>query len=141
MGKVRIHLLAALFLCGLFIGCAPGHGRFDPKTGIYSTEQAGDPVVINAQKTRALALETFDLLFQVEFQNRDNLWKTSHEIKAFVDVVRRDGNQWLDDLTAMIRSYQVNRTEDNKVKLDGGLKIVTDALTTAQKYIAQAKNK
>ncbi len=51
-------------------GCAAGHGRWDPNTQTYSNDVEGDPVVVNAQKARATALNAFATYFKIEKENR-----------------------------------------------------------------------
>lgn len=142
MKKYLLSLLAAVALCGLFLGCegcntAPG--RYDPTTHTYDTNAPSDPIVVTAQKTRAQALDTFDLLWATEFQFRDQLYKLNPEIKKVTDYTRANAKSWLDALTADILAYQTNRTPDNKIKLDGAIKILEQAIGQAKDFVAQAQ--
>lgn len=141
--KVQTILSCLLLSCSLAFfascqsGCRTGSGRFNPTTGQYDTNAPADQIVVTAQSVRQTALDTFELVSQTEAQLRDTLWKVSPDIKHSVDHIRTHGIEWINSLTAMTDAYQSNRTEENKVKLDGAIAMLQAAIAEAQGYIAQ----
>ena len=52
--------MLALSLISAPVACKTGQGQYNPTTGIYDPGKPGDPFVVNAQRTRGIALEAFD---------------------------------------------------------------------------------
>lgn len=129
----------ALALALFTSGCGTTTGRYDAPTATYDPNAAADPVVVTAQQTRAQALDTFDLLWTTERAFRAELWKKSPEIKRWTDYTRKNAGQWIDDLSEQIHVYQMNRTDANKMRLQGVIEILKQAITQAGEYIATAK--
>lgn len=141
--KVRLNILALALCLGIFAigcesGCRTGSGRYDPATGQYDTNAPADPVVVTAQQVRANALNAFDLLWTTEKQFRKEAWQLSPKIKEYTDFTRGNAKQWLDDLTESISTYQLARTDENKLKLEGVIKILQNVTAQARDYAAQA---
>lgn len=140
--KKFFNLLILALCMGLLIGCESGcktgQGRYDATTGVYDTNAPADPVVVTAQNVRAQALNAFDTLWLVEYQFQQEAWNLSPQIKRYADYTRANAKLWLDDLTKAINTYQLARTAENKLRLDGVIKILTEATQEARKYAAQA---
>lgn len=136
--KLKINLLAVALCFGLLIGCESGcktgQGRWEPSTQTYNTNAPADPVVVTAQNLRSQALNAFDFLWLAEMQFEKEAWNLSPKIKEYADYTRANSEKWLDDLTKAINTYQLARTPENKLKLDGVLKILETAIAESQKY-------
>ena len=136
---LTVLLLTATLATASFTGCTTGHGRWDPTTQTYSTEQAGDPIVVNAQKVRATALNVFATYFKIERENRAKLWKVNHEFKHVADNLRTNGRAYIDALTASIAEYQKLRSAENKLSIDNAITLVTSMTSKAAALAAKAK--
>jgi hypothetical protein len=99
---------------------------------------SGDPVVVNAEKTTALATDSFDSFLKFEYDNRAALQKASPQIKAYADVIRKNGQMWLQSARIMTRAYKNNRSADNKANLQTALAVITNAITQIQQYTSSA---
>lgn len=97
-----------------------------------------DPVVVNAERTTALAKDTFDTLLHVEFDNRAALGQVSPEIHRYAEVVRRNGTNWLQSARVLTQSYKLNRTPENKASLQTAIAVLQTAMTESNKYLAQS---
>ncbi len=127
--------LIAFSGCG---GCASGKGQLNPATGVYSTDVAADTVVVTAEKLRETALIVFDMAMKTEHENEAALRTLDPRIHESVELIRRDGSKWLDDLTAAKAAYQSARTSDNMSKLHSAFAVLTSALASASREIAAA---
>jgi hypothetical protein len=76
-----------------------------------------DPVVVNAERTTALAADTFDTFLHVEYNNRAQLAAISPAIHTYAEVLRRNGQTWLQTARALTKTYEANRTAQNKASL------------------------
>lgn len=134
---LAIAVLALLPLCAtLDTGCA-GKGQLNPTTGTYDTNAPADPIVVNAQRVRAVALEVFDGFMKAEKEN-DAKWRAVNPaIHAAAEEIRRNGKTWLEDLTKATTAYQSNRTADGKSRLNRALAVVLSATSSAQEYLAK----
>jgi hypothetical protein len=124
--KLR-NLRATISVILLFLGlsCAsvsPGH----------------DPVVVNAERTTALALEVFDSFLKWEFDNRTAL-AVVPDVRRVADVIRRDGIGWLESARRLTVAYKANRTEENKAALNTGVAVLRVAVQEASGYLAKYK--
>jgi hypothetical protein len=121
--------------CG---GCAAGKGQLDPKTGIYSPDVAADTVVVTAEKLRETALIVFDAAMKAERDNEAALKAIDPKIHEAIELIRREGKGWLNDLTAAKVAYQSARTPENANKLQSAMAAVTSALASASRHLATA---
>lgn len=102
--------------------------------GCASIEKGQDAVVVNAERTTALALEVFDAFLQWEFENRAAL-AVVPEIRKTADTIRRGGITWLQSARAMTKAYKANRTPENKANLETALEVLRAAVREAQSYL------
>jgi len=147
MTKVRYWLLN---LCGILSvsisliffagcgGCAAGKGTLTPATGVYDATAAADVAVVSAQNIREVAMGVFDSFMQVEKSNAAALLALSPKIHETAELVRRDGQKYLDALTAATTAYQNARTPENASKLKSALAAVNSLLISATKQLAEA---
>lgn len=122
-------IVAALFSVAIFLtqsgcnGVAPGH----------------DPILVRAEQTTQIALETFDSFLKWEYDNRQALSKTP-EIKKLADGIRASGISWLKSAREMTEAYRLNRTPEAKADLETALAVLSSALNEAKVYL-RAKNR
>lgn len=102
--------------------------------GCSSIAPGNDPVVVNAERTTRLALETFDLFVKWEYDNRAVLAKVP-EIRQAADQIRRDGPSWLSSARVLTRAYKDSRTAENKADLETALVVLRAALERARLYL------
>ena len=100
------------------------------------TSCATDPVV-NAEKTTAVANDTFDAFVHLERNNEAYLKTVSPQIHNYANIVRRNGVQWLQSARALTIAYENNRTSQNKANLDTALAVLNTAIVQSQQYIVQ----
>jgi len=100
------------------------------------TPGGGDPVVINAEKTTALAVDTFDSFLQYEYNNRAALESVSPAIHEYANYVRANGQKWLQTARSMTQAYKHNRDENNKANLTTAISTLQEAVNQISKYMA-----
>lgn len=133
-------LLALCLPLILLAGCATGPGQYTPRTNTYDAQAPADTLVVTCEKVRATALDTFDAIMQWEYANREALQRINPQIHEFAENIRRNGRAWLDDLTALKRSYQDARTPDNASRLNAALAALNSAIASASRYLATNPN-
>lgn len=132
-------LAAALSTLPLFqTGCGTSQGRYDRPSMTYQTNVQADVVVVTAEQVRSQALDTLGLLWSVERQFRSEAWKLSPEIKKYADYTRAHAKEWLNSLTTLRNQYQLDRTPENKIKLEGAMDLLRKIADEAQLYITKA---
>jgi hypothetical protein len=93
-----------------------------------------DAVVVNAERTTQLAVDTFDVFLKWEHDNRTTL-SSVPEIRKVADQIRDDGESWLTTARAMTRAYKENRTPENKANLQTAVAVLRTALDKARLYL------
>jgi hypothetical protein len=99
-----------------------------------------DPVVVNAERTTALAVDTFDTFLHLEYNNRAQLAAISPEIHKYAETIRRNGQTWLQTARTLTQAYKTNGTAQNKASLETAIAVLAAAISDSQKYIAQAQS-
>lgn len=124
MKKFLLVLLIAL--PALFVsGCAsilPGH----------------DPIVVNAERTIGVALDTFDVFLKLEYDNHEALKGVSPAIYESAQYIRKNGKRWIKSATDLTRTYKRNRSPENKVSLITAISVLQSAVREAEGYIAKS---
>ncbi len=131
--------VAAVTFC-VFSGCGgcAGKGQLTPATGQYDSQAAADVVVVSAQTVRETALGEFAAFMRIEKTNEAELKKLNPRIHEAAELVRRDGQKYLDTLTAATTAYQNARTPDNASKLKSALADVNSLLSSATQQLTEA---
>src|SRR5688572_9560710 len=86
-------------------------------TGCSSILPGNDPVVVNAERTTAIALDTFDTFLKFEYENKESLEKISKDIHKVAETIRKNGKDWLVSARTLTVSYKKNRSPENKFQL------------------------
>ncbi len=104
-----------------------------------------DPVVVNAERSTQLALDTFNTIEKLEFDTYSALKQadpaTATKVRTFVNVLRAKSPQWLSSARTLTMAYKENRTAENKASLETAIAVLTSATSTANTYIADIKGK
>lgn len=103
-------------------------------SGCASIAPGNDAVVVNAERTTVLALDTFDLFLRWEFENRDAL-SAMPEIKQAADYVRTHAPAWLGTARDLTKAYKESRTPENKANLQTITALLRRAVANAQQYM------
>jgi hypothetical protein len=117
----HLKTMPALFAVILMAGCA-------------QIQPDNDPVIVNAERTTIIALETFDTFLQWEYENRLTLLAVP-EIKRTADRIRVDGQQWLETARTMTKAYKETRADADKNNLLAAVAILRTALVEATRYL------
>lgn len=102
--------------------------------GCATIEPGNDKLVVQAERTTKLALETFDTLLKWEYDNREVL-SPIPEIRASADRIRERGPGWLKTARTLTKAYKENRTDENKAALETWVALLRAAIKEAQGYL------
>jgi hypothetical protein len=116
--KRSLSLLPLLLLLASCAAIAPG----------------SDPVLVNAERTTAVAIDAVDTYLQWEFDNRETL-SAIPEIRETADYLRRNAPTWFETAREITKSYKVNRTEYNRANLNTAMNVLNRAIIQAQRYL------
>ncbi len=103
-------------------------------TGCSSIAPGNDALVVNAERTTTLAVDTFDLFVKWEFDNRSVLSKVP-EIRKAADHIRTNGPTWLATARNLTKAYKANRILQNKANLETAITVLRTALAEARTYL------
>jgi len=103
-------------------------------TGCVTIEPGNDKLVVQAERTTKLALETFDTFLKWEYDNREVL-SPIPEIRASSDRIRTNGPGWLRTARTLTQAYKENRTDENKAALETWVALLRAAIGEAQNYL------
>lgn len=102
-------------------------------------DPSADSIVVRAEQTRDVAVATFDAFLQLEYENRELLWKVDPGIKHAADYIRLNERGWIKSLTVVIQSYKANRSAENRASLSTWLATVEEALRQAQEHLTRSE--
>lgn len=97
-----------------------------------------DPIVVNAEKTLAVARDTFRFIAHEERKNEALFAKVSPSVHDFVQHIRTDGVKWLRTAEAMKTAYKSNRSPENQRNLVTAVSTVSEALNQSKQYLSMA---
>jgi hypothetical protein len=117
--------LPLLALLVLLAGCA----KLDP-SGPYH----GDRVLYNADNAIVTANAVFVSFMKWEYDNRETLAKWP-EIRKTADRVRANNRDWLETAIKARNNYKVIRNTTTENALTDAVKVLTDTIIDAQKYL------
>lgn len=139
-------ITVALLIAVLATGCAKDATTavstppisVSPATGTPTPAPAADPIVVNAEKTLAVANHTFDLIVHLERENQAAFAKASPAIHPFVENIRRNGLGWIRTANDLKQAYKHNRDAQSKANLLTALATVSNATNSAKDYLVAA---
>ena len=103
--------------------------------GCAAIAPGSDPVVVRAEQTTAIALDTFDLFLAIERQQESALLKVNPRIHEFAELLRREAPQWFSTARALTASYKRHRTETSKANVGTIVSLLLTSIAEAQRYI------
>ena len=95
----------------------------------------GDPIVVNAEKTTQIALDSFDSFLKYEYENRAALESVNPQIHQYANYVRENAQKWLQSARSMTQAYKYNRNETNKANLQTAIAVLQAAVTQVGIYM------
>lgn len=105
-----------------------------------TVDQGADPIVVNAERITATAVDTFDVFLKYEYEQRATLERLNPAIHKYSNTLRRNGQQWLQSARSLTQAYKYNRTEQNKANLQTAISVLSEAITQVGVYMTQAKS-
>lgn len=121
--RVPLAAFAALPLAVVLLG-----------SGCSAIAPGNDALVVNAERTTTLAVDTFDLFVKWEHDNRAVLAKVP-QIRKAADRIRTQAPTWLSTARSMTKAYKANRTLENKANLETAITLLRTALAEARVYL------
>jgi hypothetical protein len=122
--KNAMMLLPMLLLLGCQTNLVPD--------GIYD----GDVALYRAESTIVSSYELMDNFLLWEYENRASM-ASMPEVKEAADVIRANGEEWIDTAIALVEAYKLNPTKENQINLNQAVAVIQTALTEAAKYMNQ----
>jgi hypothetical protein len=120
-------VLAALLILAAFSG----------QGGCSGIQPGNDPVVVDAEKTTSIAVETLNTFFKLEFDNQALILERAPAIHTYANYARRNSPQWIASARALTITYKTNRTPENKANLETALAVLSEAIAQVSKYTTQ----
>jgi hypothetical protein len=137
--KKILPILAAVLIGLSFQGGCAFSGSSDGTTQPAVYADSHDQIVIKSEQAQQIAASTFDLLDDLEYKNRDLLASTSPvigaQLRAYTDVIRRNGIGYIKTLRDITRAYKHNRSAENKASVSSALAVVQEAINQSRQYI------
>ncbi len=134
-GPTLRNLMMVVLLPAIALGALTGGAL--SLTSCATVQPGADPVVVNAERTTALAVDTFDTFLQFEYTNRAGVAAVAPAAHDYAEVIRRNGQAWLQNARALTRAYKLNRTPENKASLQTAIAVLQSAITISQQYLSK----
>ncbi len=96
----------------------------------------GDPVAVRTQQAMSLAFDTMDAFVRFEHANNSK-GELGPEIRNVAEKIRAGAPRWMASANIMLRTYQANRTPENKANLMTALAVLQAGAAEATKYLAK----
>ncbi len=117
----------SFFLCLSLASCALAPTLSGCKAPTAATV-SGDPVVVNSEKTIAIAFEAIDTFLKWE---KENSATVSPDVHAAAQAIRSKAPDQFRNARAVLRAYKQNRTPEQKALLDTWLATLTELARVA----------
>lgn len=118
--KIALLLISLCFAPMVFLtGCQTPTGQ---------TQSSGDPIVVNAEKTIAIAFDVVDAFLLWEYTNRAAV---SPDVRQVADRLREKGPDAFRNARSVLRAYKTNRSPEQKALLDTWLATVLELAKVA----------
>jgi uncharacterized lipoprotein len=105
--------------------------------GCATVAPTADPVLVRAQQSYATAVNTCDLLFNIELDNRTLIESKLPGTHATVDKIKTQAKTYLPKLLSAIDTYAAAKTAANASTLTAVLAVVEAFLASAQDLITK----
>jgi len=108
--------------------------------GCASYPAGNDPVVVNAEKTTAIAVETINTFLKIEREDQDLIKSKLPQAHTYANYVRVHALQWISTARSMTASYKNNRTAENKANLTTAVAVLAQAVIQIGTYTNQIRS-
>jgi len=105
--------------------------------GCAATQQGNDTVVVDAEKSTSVALESINAFLKLEYDNQAVIKQRLPQVHTYANFVRVHSPQWIAAARSMTNAYKSNRTPENKANLGTALATLNQAVTLITQYISQ----
>jgi hypothetical protein len=122
----HFNLVAQGALLALLVSCA-------------AIQPGNDPVVVNAERVTASAVEVFDGLFRTEFANHAVIRARAPQVASGVNQLRQVAPQAIATARAATQAYKNNRTSENKANVATALAVLQALLDQARVYLTEVQ--
>jgi hypothetical protein len=106
-------------------------------TSCASILPGNDAVLVNAERTTALAFDAFDSFFALERGQEAYIKANLPEVHKFANSLRVNAPKYLATARVTTEAYRTNRSATNKANLQTATAILQTALSQVQVYTAQ----
>ncbi len=119
-----------------YTGCA----GFGTQPSVQIGKPGKDPILVNAQKTTAIAVDAISTFLKIERDNQ--VWVKAHapQIHTYANYLRANAKHWISTSRTLEDAYEANRTADNKVNLSTAISVLTTAIDQIKVYQPQLTN-
>jgi hypothetical protein len=115
--------LRPLVIAVLIYGCA--------------TTAGNDPVVVSAEKTNSIAVETINTFLKLEREDQDLVKAKLPQVHTYANYVRVNAPKWIATAQALTAAYKNNRTPENKANLQTAQDVLSEAIRQITTYTSQ----
>ena len=105
--------------------------------GCAGTTTGNDPVVVDAEKSQSIALETINTFLKLEYDNRAVVKQSLPQVHTYANYVRVHSPQWIATARSMTNAYKSNRNDQNKANLQTAIAVLTQAVTQITAYTSE----
>lgn len=99
-----------------------------------------DPVVVDAEKTTSIAVESLNTFFKLEASNHTLVKEKLPKVADWTNSARVHAPDWIATARNTTKAYKANRTSANKASLQTALAVLTEAIKQVQTYTSQVGN-
>lgn len=99
-----------------------------------------DPVVVNAEKTTSVAVESLNTFFKLEASNHALVKERLPEVAKWTNYARANAPKWIESARQMTKAYKANRTDENKANLTTAIAVLSKAIGQVQIYTTQVSS-
>lgn len=108
-------------------------------TGCVRLDPAANKLIVRAEQTTAIALETFDLFLKIERDQEAALLQFNPRIHTFAELLRREAPGWLQTARHQTAIYKASRYPPDAINLTAALAILQSNLDQASSYMDLSK--
>jgi hypothetical protein len=103
----------------------------------HTVAPGSDPVVVDAEKTTSIAVESLDTFFKLEASNHALVKEKLPQVAKWTNYARTNSPKWIQTARDTTKAYKTNRTDQNKASLQTALAVLTEAINQVKTYTAQ----
>jgi hypothetical protein len=105
--------------------------------GSMSVAPGNDPVVVDAEKTTSVAVESLNTFFKLEASNHALVKQKLPKVADWTNYARANAPKWIATARDTTKAYKANRTSANKASLQTAVAVLAEAINQVHTYTAQ----